>query len=343
MELLRQLRVALRESRRLRALGAAVAAGALLATCAMFEGEEKPYVFSHAQHAVDGEMDCSVCHKTDAGMEVPSMPEPPLCLLCHKEGDAEKPQSRRIAVLFRDNVFQAQHAARLADEVKFDHAAHVARGEDCSSCHVGILENTRITEANAIRMEACMSCHATVEADQSCNVCHSVVDESWLPPGHEHEWKREHGRIVRMGNTLEAQRCDLCHTEASCVQCHSEEKPQNHDNFWRIRGHGVPAAIDRRNCAACHRDDYCARCHEEVRPISHTGSFGSPRASHCLGCHFPLGSQSCVTCHQSTPSHALAPPQPPGHNPASNCRLCHGAGAPLMHVDDGSDCNLCHK
>lgn len=329
--------------RRLRTIALIVGSCVFLATCAIFGGGDRPYAFSHAQHVVDGKLDCSVCHKMDEGTRMPSMPEPPLCLLCHKEADASKPQSRRIAVLFEDNVFQAQHAARLDDEIRFDHRTHVARGEDCSSCHTGILQNTRITQADGIAMEACMSCHASSGADQSCNVCHSEVDEGWQPPGHLHEWMRGHGRTIRMGTTLEAQRCDLCHTESTCVQCHSEEKPQNHDNFWRLRGHSVAASIDRRNCAACHRDDYCARCHSEVLPISHTGSFGSPRNTHCLGCHFPVGSQGCVTCHKSTPSHGQAPPKPPNHNPASNCRQCHGAGAPLVHVDDGSDCNLCHR
>jgi hypothetical protein len=29
--------------------------------------------------------------------------------------------------------------------------------------------------------------------------------------------------------------------------------------------------------------------------------------------------------------------------PSMNCRLCHGAGVPLPHVDNGSDCNSCHR
>lgn len=321
---------------------ALVVAAALSATCALLVSpDDEPYVFSHRQHAIEGELDCSVCHKQDETGR-PSMPGPRLCLLCHKEGDAEKPQSRRIHVLFRDDVFQATHAARLDEEILFDHPAHVQRNDDCSRCHVDIERNTRITERDAITMEECMDCHAREARDQSCNVCHSEIDQRWQPESHQRDWSKLHGRTVRMSTTIAAQRCDLCHTEASCVTCHSEQKPENHDNFWRLRGHGTVAAIDRQNCAACHRDDYCARCHQEVQPLSHTGTFGSPRNTHCFGCHFTVQDQGCVTCHKSTPSHFLAPPKPANHNPASNCRLCHGAGAPLVHVDDGSDCNLCH-
>ena len=133
MEFLKRQDSSARARRRLRTLVAVVASCAFLATCAIFGGEDEKYAFSHAQHAVDDQLDCSVCHKMDADTGTPTMPQPPLCLLCHKEGDAEKPQSRRIAVLFEDNVFQAQHAARLTDEIIFDHSTHVARGEDCGA------------------------------------------------------------------------------------------------------------------------------------------------------------------------------------------------------------------
>jgi hypothetical protein len=62
-----------------------------------------------------------------------------------------------------------------------------------------------------------------------------------------------------------------------------------------------------------------------------------------MGCHQPLGNESCAVCHKGTPSHALATPKPPGHNPAMNCRMCHGNGQPLPHFDNGDDCNSCHQ
>lgn len=323
---------------------AAALCGALgIASCALMNADaEEVYAFSHRLHVEGQGIDCSVCHKTDGDAPLPTMPGPGLCLLCHKEGDAAKPQERRIHVLFDDDVFRATHASRLGEEIVFDHRAHLARDQDCASCHTGIASNERLTTADAITMEDCVACHSRYRPEEACSVCHERIDQRWEPESHQREWTAMHGPLVRSGTTLEAGRCELCHTEATCVQCHQEQKPQNHDNFWRIRGHGVAASIDRQNCWTCHRDDYCQRCHMEVQPISHTGTFGSPRNTHCLGCHFPLNNQGCITCHQSTPSHFTAPPKPPDHNPAMNCRLCHGQGAPLMHVDDGTDCNLCH-
>lgn len=316
----------------------------LIASCSIFSlGGKDVYAFTHEAHVVGEEMDCEMCHNMDTESGVPSMPGPGLCLLCHKDSDAEKPQERRIHVLFENDVFKAAHASSLTDEVIFDHVAHVERNDDCASCHYGIEESTQITAADAISMEQCISCHIQHNPEESCSVCHSEVDQQWQPGSHSHLWKKGHGMVARSGTTLQAQRCELCHSESTCIQCHESEKPDNHDNYWRLRGHGVVASMDRQNCQTCHRDDYCASCHDEARPLSHTGSFGSPRNTHCVSCHFPLRGEGCVTCHRSTPSHDAATPLPPDHNIAMNCRLCHGAGVPLRHIDDGSDCILCHR
>ena len=63
-------------------------------------------------------------------------------------------------------------------------------------------------------------------------------------------------------------RCSLCHTESTCAACHQDTPPDNHNNFWRLRGHGVQARVDRDSCATCHRTDFCDRCHFETRPIA---------------------------------------------------------------------------
>lgn len=323
---------------------AVVLAVAFVAGCSLMGiGKDAPYAFSHQAHVGLEGLDCSVCHKLDGDQAVPTLPEPGLCLLCHKEMDAEKPQERRIHVLFENDVYKATHASRLATEVIFDHASHVRRDADCASCHVGIVSNERLTSSDAISMEDCMECHASYQADQSCSVCHTEIDQAWQPKGHEHEWTRAHGLVVRANVDIDAQRCTLCHTQSTCIECHQSEMPINHDNTWRLRGHGFVAALDRQNCATCHRDDYCFRCHQEVRPISHNGTYGSPRNTHCAGCHFPITGEGCVTCHKSAPSHQMATPLPLDHNTAMNCRQCHGAGVPLLHFDDGSSCILCHR
>jgi hypothetical protein len=163
-----------------------------------------------------------------------------------------------------------------------------------------------------------------------------------MPQSHNHNWKKLHGQVVRADTGALADRCSLCHTESRCVQCHLDEPPASHNNFWRLHGHAVAATLDRQNCAACHRPDSCERCHQQVLPQNHVGLWGPPKDTHCLTCHLPLSSNSCVVCHKGTPSHDTAPPMPSWHNAGMNCRQCHGVSVPLLHVDNGSVCTMCH-
>lgn len=342
MALLRAL-VATREGRRALAAGLVAGLGALGVGCALVGAWSREPAFSHALHVGDEGLACLTCHEDLAVSDEPGMPAPDTCLFCHQVIDEEKPPERRVERLFPDGVLAAAHVSRLADEVRFSHLAHVEAGIDCGACHEGIEQSTAPTRALAVGMDDCTSCHAEREIGGGCATCHSVVDAAWEPGTHAHSWTELHGRVVRARDSATENRCSLCHEEATCARCHAQEAPRNHDNHWRLRGHGLVARMDRQNCAACHEPASCNRCHAEVLPVSHTGTWGAPRDVHCLGCHFPLRAEGCAACHLTTPSHDLAPPKPSWHDPGFDCRSCHVPGGGLLrHVDDGTNCNLCH-
>lgn len=334
-------------------LAVAAVAGATLIGCAavafLRSGDDTP-VFSHKVHVVDQGLDCSMCHYTEEGATRPLPPDASQCALCHDGLDEDKPEHRRASAFFvaESDAPDAPLALRpglprFSSEVLFDHTAHsAAMGDDCLACHVGFDQSERLSERDAVRMANCVSCHEERGRVDSCSVCHSEIDERWAPPSHDVAWTMLHGSASRDVHPPSASDCMLCHTRSSCTECHQSTPPANHDEYFRLRGHGVFADLSRESCDTCHRSDSCIQCHETARPISHHAAFGSPRNGHCVTCHFPVSGEGCSTCHRGTPSHALAPPQPPGHIPGANCRLCHGAGAPLPHADDGSACALCH-
>jgi len=305
-----------------------------------------PPGFSHAQHAGLEGLDCSVCHKQVPDSALPTLPKVQACLLCHRTPKREDPL-RPTRFYDENGDFLASRVSRLPDEVLFDHRAHVASmgGDDvdCRSCHASVVQGERVGPQDAFTMADCTSCHEQRGVKDECSVCHTVISRDWEPENHAHSWIRAHGPTVRADLEQDTGKCTLCHTQSSCIQCHEDERPANHDEYWRIRGHAIPASMDRQSCRVCHRDDYCNRCHMYTEPLWHTASFGTPKNDHCLGCHFPLPSNGCFVCHKGTPSHQTAPPKPPNHNPAMDCRACHGQGAPLMHADDGSNCNFCHQ
>lgn len=305
-------------------------------------GREKRLAFSHRIHV--SELDCTDCHVGAEDEPVAGIPTLAQCKLCHDDDQqAEWAPDRRIANLFEDGKYKATRVNALGDEVIFPHPDHASIAPDCATCHKGIEENDDVATLEPVTMDACISCHQSLNQPTDCATCHSRISQESPPDTHHQNWTKAHGHVVRSGDESTAQRCDLCHEKSSCDQCHLIEPPQNHTNFWRRRGHAVVSRMDRNSCASCHRTDFCDRCHAQALPMNHAGMWGSPRDNHCLTCHFPLKSEGCISCHKDTPSHLGATPIPPGHSLSLNCRQCHGLSAPLPHVDKGDECILCHR
>ena len=307
-------------------------------------GYQRPW-FNHKVHVVDKKMSCDDCHPDAATAAQAGMPSHDVCETCHEEIDKNKPPEERSTAFFPEGQPKWTNLAVQPADVIFSHATHVGKNVKCEECHPEIRESTRVPTQEPMRMGQCMECHARYKAPSECETCHRAIRKDRPTDDHRSNWIEVHGQASRAGHDERA-RCGLCHTDESCDHCHQEMKPRDHTNYWRIQGHGAMAEIDRDRCRACHRTDYCDRCHSEVAPRSHRGMWSGTRQLHCLSCHFPLGSaEGCVICHKSTPGHALAPPKPeePPHTPFMNCRQCHFSGQMLPHVDNGSDCSICHR
>jgi len=322
-------------------LGGCILVGALVQ-------EDRPLAFDHRIHTVQG-LECADCHGHWDDEEDPGMPRAAQCALCHAKLDAEKPLELRVASLFEGDAFRAAHAGRQSEEILFSHQAHATRGEACDTCHADVLaaEGSLADRGPALRMsmDTCLACHASSAGprEAECSACHVEIRAGVAPPSHRANWKRYHGGQVRGRSPERSDQCVLCHKPSECTTCHQIELPENHNNYWRRRGHGLTASMDRDSCVTCHDSDSCQRCHDDIRPLSHVGGWGEPNDRHCLACHEPLRGTSCRVCHAATPSHDLATPLPPDHTPSMNCRGCHGNGQPLPHVDNGETCTTCHR
>ena len=295
--------------------------------------------FSHEGHDFVEELECMDCHASYEDEEHPGWPALDDCLICHEDGDTGEPDPR-VSVFFPDGEFVPSSTERLAEEVIFSHRAHVTDEQGCADCHEQVAHSDWVKPWMAMDMEGCVDCHADAGLSANCASCHEEIRSDVAPWTHAETWPKNHGTAVRHWSDQTVDRCELCHQESTCTTCHQTDPPDNHDNFWRRQGHGLTASIDRQNCATCHRQDYCDRCHENVTPVSHRGLWGGSRSTHCYGCHISAPQQGCFLCHKGTPSHLLAPPKPPGHDPASDCRSCH---LWFSHVDKGDNCNLCHQ
>lgn len=322
-----------------------------MAGCILSNGvtpTKPPLTFSHRVHVEDQGLDCADCHAKWEKDDDPGMPRAAQCALCHSELDAEKAPELKVATLFEGGKYKVTAASRQSDEIVFSHRSHATRGLECAACHAEVAKDDGQLYARGaelrMSMDGCLECHDSNKGPKqdNCTACHVEIRSGVAPPSHLANWKRYHGTVVRGRSSVRSDQCALCHKPSECTDCHHIELPENHNNYWRRRGHGLTASMDRASCETCHDSDSCRRCHEETRPLSHTGGWGDPRDRHCLGCHEPLRSTTCGVCHFATPSHDRATPLPPDHLASMDCRACHGHGQPLPHVDNGQTCTSCH-
>lgn len=342
-------------SRRPRAAVAVAAALVVGVGClaAVRDGAREP-IFDHAAH-LKRDLSCLDCHEGADKSARAAYPAPDMCANCHDPATDKAP----VAAAVKTYVARYQAGAEklhppraTSGDVVFSHSRHAQAKVDCASCHEGATRGALADPKGPMTMDGCTSCHAergvgarlAAGRRDECATCHTRISKDAAPKNHLADWTRFHGPVSRNANHgAMAERCDLCHARADCDACHAQEQPRDHTQSFRTVSHGLAAAMDRSRCLACHQADSCDRCHENTPPRSHRGSWGAPRERHCLFCHEPVAAEGCAICHRGTPSHALAAPKPADHTAAMNCRMCHGRGAPMPHVDNLSDCNRCHR
>lgn len=316
--------------------------------------------FAHGPH-VAAEVACAVCHGDMAGTQRRAQRPYTMagCMQCHQEKGASL-ACQTCHVRTRQNVAPPNHAmaweARHGPAVRTTQAGgleptcHYCHTQPafCNDCHFKQLPSShafgweighgrRVLSAGGPGEARCTFCHQ----DQSfCDDCHM----STQPSSHKHLWIRRHGTMVRTQGVSGEARCAFCHDQPTfCESCHRDMHPRDHTTLFRTKTHGLVASLDRTRCMICHQTDFCIQCHEYTAPRSHRGQWARGRNTHCVSCHLPLP-QNCAVCHKGVPQHDMAPDQPPGHNPNSNCRACHFPGGPggLPHFDNGAACQSCH-
>ncbi len=310
----------------------------------------QPFRFNH-QKMLHQSIECLDCHTQAAKADKAGLPALDTCLDCHEAIDKKQPANRQVVNLFdADKQFKlAANVTAIPSDIIFSHKLHVTDKKiACAQCHKGIKDNTVVSKELRTDMKDCIACHAktpTIADPNNCATCHQVLRKETKPVTHAQNWLRFHGAKAKDGNQQALNQCSLCHTESSCASCHQTQAPSSHTNFWRQRGHGVTASIDRDKCSTCHQSDTCTSCHKTTPPRSHRGQWGGPKDKHCMNCHLPVSSEKCSVCHQDgAPSHAKAQPTP-ATMVGTNCRACHGVSpaAKLTHADNGDDCTYCHR
>ena len=142
------------------------ALGPLLAAAATLVAQ--PYDFAHRTH-LTMRLECARCHPGAAKSTQPPAAEEATfssdaCLDCH---------GRAILNL---------RPAPKPPIAHFNHALHLAlKDQTCASCHHGLLESDKVTDALFPKMAECLACHTQVKPPESCYRCHAQGDPRVQP------------------------------------------------------------------------------------------------------------------------------------------------------------------
>ena len=300
--------------------------------------------FDHARHVALGAT-CPTCHdkaKTSRNSADALLPEGTRCDGCHGTNHRETAVTAGSDSLgacalchvgYRPE--QGQRVLRTVippPHLKFDHAAHAARGIECERCHGNVGALAQATFDQLPRMRGCFSCHTKDrakkgEASRACATCHLTERGSLLvtsfpegrlePPAwlhdaeHGPDWLERHKRIAGDDSRF----CSSCHAERFCTGCHDGRvRPrQVHPNDF-LSLHAIEARQNSPSCTSCHQQQsFCLSCHQRagvtlsgpIGNIAQRGRFHPPPSVWTDG---PRGAghhaweaqrnlNACVSCH----------------------------------------------
>jgi len=273
--------------------------GLALLICALASGSAMAWLaqqhFDHWQHRALFPS-CVGCHAGAAEADAALWPAAVNCTQCH-DGTVQK------------TVDWAPPPGPRASNLKFTHGSHaeaIRRAKpdsalQCRACH---------TDAGADPMQVklavvknCLDCHGVkaehLEApDSACVTCHvplvravslTRADVAAFPAPASHQApgfiEQGHGKQARAGTGAVAASCATCHARDFCAECHVNapevqaiqalepdarslaittelKAPASHAEPNFFLRHGGPARKEATRCATCHTQESCLGCHQ---------------------------------------------------------------------------------
>jgi hypothetical protein len=136
---------------------------------------DQPIPFSHKLHAGQYKMDCKYCHTGTETTRHASIPSLNICMNCHLVVKTDSPHIQRLTEAYNSGKSVAWEKVHLLpDHVKFNHAAHIKAGKDCTTCHGDVKEMEKVKQNASLAMGWCVNCHRQPEnkAPLNCSTCH---------------------------------------------------------------------------------------------------------------------------------------------------------------------------
>ena len=175
---------------------------------------EQPVHYSHALHVGQLGMDCRYCHNTVEESSFAAIPPTQTCMNCHhsiRKDDAALSLVRESYETGKPIEWVKVHD--LADYAYFNHAAHVAKGVGCESCHGRVDQMEVVYQAEPLSMGWCIECHR--EPEKHLRPRDQVTTMGWDPQEALGKSQLELGLELKKQYNIHDQNymvsCSLCH------------------------------------------------------------------------------------------------------------------------------------
>jgi len=124
----------------------------------------QPVPFSHAVHAGELGIDCRYCHNTVEKAGHAAIPPTATCMNCHSMIHTESEKLELVRESYESgDAIPWVRVHDLPDYAYFNHAAHLAAGVGCSSCHGRIDRMEVVHQDQPLSMGWCLDCHRNPE------------------------------------------------------------------------------------------------------------------------------------------------------------------------------------
>jgi hypothetical protein len=124
------------------------------------EAVEQPIPFSHQHHVGEVGLDCRYCHATVETSAFAGMPSVSTCMTCHSQLFADQAMFAPLLDSWQAGTpLTWTRVHDLPDFVYFNHAAHVAGGVGCISCHGDVAHMPLMRREAPLTMKWCLDCH----------------------------------------------------------------------------------------------------------------------------------------------------------------------------------------
>mgnify|MGYP000020375390 CR=1 FL=1 len=181
-------------------------------------------------------MDCNECHG-ESGQPLFKVLSHESCTDCHDEPDAEVINKDTCGYCHQEKQIPLLKEWQEEPEVPlrniFVHTEALA--ENCNECHSSLMADDLVSVPKLQRDDIVQIRDDAHSSGQDCLTCHVDMDRYQEPADHDHFWMKRHGVF----GIHDDKACGVCHSEASCQDCHTVMQQMSHNNMWRPKPRGL--------------------------------------------------------------------------------------------------------